>query len=89
VTAADLINRKYSDAFTELMRFQTKRARDAVRTALAAVPASERRSQRTLLAQGALASALLDEIERDGYHVLHQRIALTPIRKLWISWRAK
>ncbi|WP_087753282.1 squalene/phytoene synthase family protein [Paraburkholderia caledonica] len=89
VTAADLINRKYSDAFTELMRFQTKRARDAVRTALAAVPASERRSQRTLLAQGALASALLDEIERDGYHVLHQRIALTPIRKLWIAWRAK
>ncbi|MFM0439811.1 squalene/phytoene synthase family protein [Paraburkholderia strydomiana] len=89
VTAADLINRKYSDAFTELMRFQTKRARNAVRTALAAVPASERRSQRTLLAQGALASALLDEIERDGYHVLHQRIALTPIRKLWISWRAK
>lgn len=89
VTAADLINRKYSDAFTELMRFQTKRARDAVRTSLAAVPASERRSQRTLLAQGALASALLDEIERDGYHVLHQRIALTPIRKLWIAWRAK
>ncbi|MGY6253424.1 squalene/phytoene synthase family protein [Paraburkholderia caledonica] len=89
VTAADLINRKYSDAFTDLMRFQTKRARDAVRTALAAVPASERRSQRTLLAQGALASALLDEIERDGYHVLHQRIALTPIRKLWIAWRAK
>jgi len=89
VTAADLINRKYSDAFTELMRFQTKRARDAVRTSLAAVPANERRSQRTLLAQGALASALLDEIERDGYHVLHQRIALTPIRKLWIAWRAK
>ncbi|WP_027798766.1 squalene/phytoene synthase family protein [Paraburkholderia dilworthii] len=89
VTAADLINRKYSDAFTELMRFQTKRARNAVHTALAAVPASERRSQRTLLAQGALASALLDEIERDGYHVLHQRIALTPIRKLWIAWRAK
>jgi phytoene synthase len=89
VTAADLINRKYSDAFTELMRFQTKRARDALQTALVAVPANERRSQRALLAQGALASALLDEIERDGYHVLHQRIALTPIRKLWIAWRAK
>jgi phytoene synthase len=89
VTAADLINRKYSDAFTELMRFQTKRARDALHSALAAVPRSERRSQRTLLAQAALAGALLDEIERDGYHVLHQRIALTPVRKLWIAWRAK
>ncbi|MBC8737978.1 squalene synthase HpnD [Paraburkholderia sp. UCT31] len=89
VTAADLINRKYTDAFTELMRFETNRARDAVQTALAAVPASARRAQRTLLALAALALALLDEIERDGYHVLHQRIALTPIRKLWIAWRAK
>ncbi|MCP2084009.1 UNVERIFIED_ORG: phytoene synthase [Paraburkholderia sediminicola] len=89
VTAADLINRKYSDAFTELMRFETKRARDALQAALAAMPANERRSQRTLVAQAALAVALLDEIERDGYHVLHQRIALTPIRKLWIAWRAK
>lgn len=89
VTAADLINRKYSDAFTELMRFETKRARDALQAALAAMPANERRSQRTLVAQAALALALLDEIERDGYHVLHQRIALTPIRKLWIAWRAR
>jgi phytoene synthase len=87
VTAADLINRKYSDAFTELMRFQTKRAREALNTALAAIPAGERRTQRTLRAQAALALALLDEIERDGYHVLHQSIALTPIRKLWVAWR--
>lgn len=88
VTAADVINRKYSDSFTELMRFQTKRARDALNAALASIPSAERRTQRTLRAQGALALALLDEIERDGYHVLHQRIALTPIRKLWIAWRA-
>jgi phytoene synthase len=89
VTAADLINRKYSDAFTELMRFETARARTALQKALDAIPGGERRSQRTLLALAALALALLDEIERDGYQVLHQRIALTPIRKLWIAWRAK
>ncbi|MFM0595275.1 squalene/phytoene synthase family protein [Paraburkholderia dilworthii] len=89
VTAADLINRKYTDAFTDLMRFETTRAREALHAALAAVPAAERRAQRTLLALAALALALLDEIERDGYHVLHQRIALTPVRKLWIAWRAK
>jgi 15-cis-phytoene synthase len=88
VTAADVINRKYSDAFTEMMRFQTKRARDALNTAIAALPSGERRTQRTLRAQAALALALLDEVERDGYQVLHQSIALTPIRKLWIAWRA-
>jgi phytoene synthase len=87
VTAADVINRKYSDTFAEMMRFQTKRAREAVNTALAAIPAGERRTQHTLRAQAALALALLDEIERDGYHVLHQSIALTPIRKLWVAWR--
>ena len=32
---------------------------------------------------------LLDEIERENFQVLHQRIALTPIRKLWISWRVR
>ncbi|WP_323118878.1 presqualene diphosphate synthase HpnD [Burkholderia alba] len=88
VTAADLINRRYSPAFTALMQFQTSRARDALNAALDAIPASERRAQRTLRALAALAHALLDEIERDGFQVLHQRIALTPIRTLWTAWRA-
>jgi len=88
VTAADLINRKYTDAFVEMMRFQTTRARNAIHTALDALPAAERRSQGTLRALAALALALLDELERDGYHVLHQQISLTPIRKLWVAWRA-
>ncbi|NRO97287.1 presqualene diphosphate synthase HpnD [Paraburkholderia sp. NMBU_R16] len=88
VSAAELINRKYTPAFNELMRFQTRRAREAIVASLAGIPQSERKTQRTLRAQSAMALALLDEIERDGYRVLHQRIALTPIRKLWIAWRA-
>jgi phytoene synthase len=87
VTAADLVNRKYSDAFTALMRFQAERARQALKDALDAIPTAERATQRVLRAQGALLLALLDEIEREHFKVLHQRIALTPIRKLWISWR--
>lgn len=88
VTAADLLNRRYSPAFTELMQYQANRARAALDVALAAIPADARRAQRTLRAQAALAQALLDEIARDDFQVLHQRIALTPIRKLWIAWRA-
>ena len=30
---------------------------------------------------------LLREIEADGFQVLHQRISLTPLRKLWIAMR--
>jgi phytoene synthase len=88
VTASELINRKYGPSFTALMRFQTNRARESLRTALAGIPAAERATQRTLRAQAALSLSLLDEIERDQFQVLHQRIALTPIRKLWIAWRA-
>ena len=88
VTAADLIHRRYSDAFTELMQFQTARARDALHAALAAIPPTEKRAQRTLRALAALSLALLDEIERERFEVLHQQIVLTPIRKLWIAWRA-
>jgi phytoene synthase len=89
VTAADLINRKYGDAFTALMRFQTERARDMLKLALNAIPLSERSTQRVLRAQAALSMALLDEIAHEKFQVLHQRIALTPIRKLWISWRVR
>ncbi|SAL61940.1 squalene/phytoene synthase [Caballeronia peredens] len=89
VTAADILNRKYGDAFVALMRFQVERARRALHDAFAAIPPAERATQRVLRAQAALSLALFDEIEREGFQVLHQRIALTPIRKLWITWRTR
>jgi phytoene synthase len=30
---------------------------------------------------------LLREIERDQFQVLQQRVALTPLRKLWLAWK--
>jgi len=39
------------------------------------------------LAMAAIYYALLDEIERDNWHVLEQRISLTPIRKFWLAWK--
>jgi phytoene synthase len=30
---------------------------------------------------------LLREIEASQFQVLHQRIALTPLRKLWLAWK--
>jgi phytoene synthase len=35
----------------------------------------------------AIYRALLEEIERERYAVLNQRIGLTPLRKLWIAWK--
>ncbi len=76
-----------SGGFAELMRFEAARARGFYRDAFAALPASERRSQRPGLIMAAIYATLLDEIEDDGFQVLRQRVALTPLRKLWIAWR--
>ncbi len=87
VPAADLLDGRSSPAFIELMRFQAARARAVYDEALALLPPVDRRVQRTGLIMGAIYRVLLDEIERADFAVLHQRIALTPVRKLWIAWR--
>jgi len=87
VTAADILNRRESDNFRALMAFQGERADHYYREALALLPAEDRRAQRPGLIMAAIYRTLLDEIRRDGYQVLNQRTALTPVRKLWIAWR--
>ena len=34
----------------------------------------------------AIYRTLLDEIQRDGFHVLQHKVSLTPLRKLWLAW---
>jgi phytoene synthase len=87
VTAADLLNARHNEQFENLMRFQVHRAQAAYDAAFALLPAADRRSQRPGLMMSAIYRALLSEIEQDGFHVLKQRISLTPIRKLWLAWR--
>ena len=29
---------------------------------------------------------ILDEIDASNFSILHQRMTITPIRKLWIAW---
>lgn len=55
--------------------------------ALERVPAVDRLAQETALIQAEMLLATLAELRCDGYRVLQHRIALTPIRKLWIAWR--
>lgn len=86
VTAADILNARHSDQFVALMRFQAARAHAAYEEAFALLPAADRRAQRTGLIMANIYRALLREIELDGFHVLSQRISLTPIRKLWLAW---
>jgi phytoene synthase len=87
VTANDLLKLQHSDKFEALMRFQAERAQAIYDEALALLPKEDRRAQRPGLMMAAIYRTLLDEIQRDGFHVLNQRISLTPLRKLWLAWK--
>jgi phytoene synthase len=87
VTAADLLNARHSDKFENLMRFQVERAKKVYDEAFALLPKEDRRAQRPGLMMAAIYRTVLDEIERDNFHVLTQRISLTPLRKLWLAWK--
>jgi len=76
-----------SEAFRAMMREQVARARSHYRRAFELLPDVDRRTQRPGLIMSAIYSALLDEIERDQYRVMTQRVALTPLRKFWLAWR--
>jgi phytoene synthase len=89
VPAADIMQSRHSDNFVALMRFQAERARATCSEALRRLPPEDRRAQRPALIMSAIALALLDEVEADRFQVLHQRISLTPLRKLWIAWKTQ
>ena len=87
VSAADILNGRHTENFTRLMRFQAERALRCYDEALALLPGEDRRAQRPGLMMAAIYRTLLREIAADGFRVLQQRTALTPVRKLWIAWR--
>ncbi len=87
VKAHELLQRQDSERFRALMAFQAERAHALYDEALALLPAVDRRSQKPGLMMASIYRTLLREIERDQFQVLQQRVALTPLRKLWLAWK--
>ena len=79
----------YSDRFTALMKFQADRAHRIYDEALALLPEADRASQLPGVMMANIYRRLLEEIEAGGFQVLHQRISLTPLTKLWIATRTR
>lgn len=71
-----------------LLQERAAAIREQHQSALALLDKSTRKSQRYLVTRLALAVRLLDTLEQDGFRVLEHRLELTPLRKLWISWRS-
>ena len=87
VKAHEILHRMHSDRFVALMRFQTQRAHALYDEALALLPAADWRAQKPGLMMASIYRTLLREIESRQFPVLHERVALTPLRKLWLAWK--
>jgi phytoene synthase len=89
VKAQDILKRNYSERFSALMQHQAHRAHSLYDEALALLPAEDRRAQKPGLMMASIYRSLLQEIEKDNFQVLHQRVSLTPLRKLWLAWKVQ
>jgi phytoene synthase len=89
VKAQELMQRQYSDRFTALMKFQAARAHALYEEAFAMLPADDKQAQKPGLMMASIYRTLLREIEADNFQVLHQRVSLTPLRKLWLAWKVQ
>ncbi|MDD2808829.1 presqualene diphosphate synthase HpnD [Rhodoferax sp.] len=89
VPAQEVLNGVYSERFTALMQFQAQRAQRLYDEALALLPSADLRAQKPGLMMASIYRALLREIEAEQFAVLHQRISLTPLRKLWLAWKVQ
>jgi phytoene synthase len=87
VTDEDILHSRETDNFRRMMEFQIDRAESYYANAFNALPAEDRKNQRAGIIMAAIYRTLLKEIQEDGYHVMRQRISLTPMRKLWIAWK--
>jgi len=87
VKTDDILSLKSSPELTALLQYQSDRAKQYYQQAMQFLPDVDRYNQRTGLIMAAIYRATLDEIEQDGFQVMHHRVSLTPIRKLWIAWK--
>ena len=87
LSETDILHGHLSLKMQTLIDFQIERAERLYDKALTALPQEDKKSQRTGLIMAAIYRTLLREIKRGGsQQVLHARISLTPLRKLWLAW---
>ncbi|HXH55055.1 MAG TPA: presqualene diphosphate synthase HpnD [Gammaproteobacteria bacterium] len=89
LTPQDILAKKYTQNFQNLMAYQATRARSYYEKALLALPEADKHHQRCGMIMAAIYFALLKEIEKLHFKVLNQRVCLTPLRKLWIAWKTQ
>ena len=88
VKRGELMAESASDALRHVFRGQAERIHSFLGRAEGHLDNRQRRRQRSNIALAALYRALLAEVGRSNFPLLEERQELTPIRRLWIAWRA-
>jgi phytoene synthase len=84
VREEDIIAQRMTPQMTELLRFETARARALYAQAEPGVAMLDRRGRFAVRAASRLYAAILDEVERNGHDVFSRRARTTTFRKLRI-----
>lgn len=85
VSAHDVMNGRYSEAFASLMRFECGRARDFFRRARQSLAPEDRRAMIAAEIMAAIYWRLLRRIEKRRYNVFGERVRLSRPQKLWTA----
>ena len=88
VTPEDICAGRENDGFRALVAFEAERLLSETTRVLDLITPVDRRRQLPLVIGANITSALLREIRADSPRVLSHRLALTPLRQLWIAWRS-
>lgn len=81
----ELLAGAYTPAFTSLMEFECRRAREYYRAAEAALPESDRRALLPAEIMRAIYHTILERIEASRYDVFARRITLSPPRRVAVA----
>jgi phytoene synthase len=88
VSRAQLEGAHATAGIRPLLAHQAARATALLQRGLEGIPAPDRAAQLGPIVMARLQQEALREMERDGFRVLEHRIALPPLRKLWLAWRS-
>lgn len=85
-TEADLLANRYDLPFIELMRYETRRAREYYGKARAALRPDERKTMFAAEIMDAIYYRMLEKIELNEFNVFaRKKISVTMVHKLWIA----
>jgi phytoene synthase len=87
ISETDVLSLHSSAALLEVFKLQARRAREHYEKAFKCLPEEDRYSQLCGIIMAAIYTKTLEQIEKSRFNVLQGRISLSPINKLWITWK--